>query len=114
MPSHADERRSCCPVACTLDLIGDRWTLLVVRDLFAGKTRYSEFAESPEGIATNILATRLRMLTDHGLAEQFHEAGRKHPAYRVTERGQSLAPVLQAVADWGLQNIHGTEARLSP
>lgn len=109
-----EAQRSCCPVACTLDVLGDKWTLLVMRDLMRGVSRYSDFLQSPEGIATNILATRLRMLTDHGLAEQFHEAGRKHPAYRVTERGQSLAPVLQAVADWGLQNIHGTEARLSP
>ena len=108
------EQRSCCPVACTLDLLGDKWTLLVIRDLMRGVSRYSDFLRSPEGIATNILATRLAMLTERGLAEQFHEEGRKRPAYRLTERGESLLPVLRAVADWGLQNIRDTEARLAP
>ncbi len=59
-------RRSNCPVACTLDLVGDRWTLLVVRDLIWGKTRFDEFLASPEGIATNILSSRLRLLEDLG------------------------------------------------
>lgn len=102
--------RSRCPIACTLDVLGDKWTLLVVRDLFRGVTRYSEFLRSPEGIATNILATRLAMLVDRGIAEQFSEPGRKRPAYRLTEMGKSLCPLLQSVTDWGLSNITGTEA----
>lgn len=111
--SKGNERRSVCPVACTLDLIGDKWTLLVVRDLFAGKSTYKEFAESPEGIATNILAERLTRLTDGGLVERTvtdKHSGRYH--YRLTEKGRSLGPVLHAVADWGLRNVPGTAARV--
>ena len=108
------DRRSCCPVACTLDLLGDRWTLLVVRDLFRGVDRYSGFARSPEGIATNILADRLDLLVVHGLAERFIPTGRKHARYRLTETGRSLEPVLRAVADWGLSHLPGTEAKLAP
>ena len=59
-------RRSQCPVACSLDLIGDRWTLLVVRDLFPGKSRFGDFASSPEGIPSNILAERLKRLEAAG------------------------------------------------
>ncbi|MEM0915169.1 MAG: helix-turn-helix domain-containing protein [Planctomycetota bacterium] len=108
------QRRSCCPVACTLDLLGDRWTLLVIRDLMRGVDRYSDFAASPEKIATNILADRLDQLVAHGIAERFTPPGRKHPRYRLTDRGHDLRPVLGAVADWGLRHIPGTEARLAP
>ncbi|MGP1273214.1 MAG: winged helix-turn-helix transcriptional regulator [Phycisphaerales bacterium] len=107
-------RRSCCPIACTLDLVGDRWTLLVLRDLFAGKRRYSAMARSPESIATNILADRLALLVDQGLAERVTPAGRKRAEYALTAKGRSLEPVLTAVARWGLEHIEGTEARLAP
>ncbi|MEM9372058.1 MAG: helix-turn-helix domain-containing protein [Planctomycetota bacterium] len=113
-PSDPSVRRSCCPVACTLDLLGDRWTLLVVRDLFRGVDRYSGFARSPEGIASNILADRLEMLVAHGVAERFVPEGRKQARYQLTESGRALGPVLQAVTSWGLANIQGTEAKLSP
>ena len=108
------DRRSCCPVACTLDLLGDRWTLLVIRDLFAGKRRFSEFARSPESLATNILADRLELLVTHGLAERVVPEGRKRADYALTDRGRSLESVLGAVARWGLKHIEGTEARLAP
>lgn len=107
-------RRSCCPVACTLDLVGDRWTLLVVRDLLRGIDRYSALTRSPEGIATNILADRLDALVRHGIAERFVPEGRKHARYRLTESGRALEAVLQAVANWGLKHISGTEAKLAP
>jgi len=105
-------RRSPCPVACTLDLVGDKWTLLVVRDLAFGKSQFKEFLASPEKIATNILADRLARLVEHGLAERFASSGRE--AYRLTAKGESLLPVLQSVADWGLAHIEGTEARMKP
>ena len=105
-------RRSPCPVACTLDLVGDKWTLLVVRDLAFGKSQFKEFLASPEKIATNILADRLARLVEHGLAERFGSSGRE--AYRLTAKGESLLPVLQSVADWGLAHIEGTEARMKP
>jgi len=102
--------RSPCPVACTLDLIGDRWTLLVIRDmLFFGKSRFEEFLASPEGISTNILTSRLRQLEELGLVER-HPYG-NHPrrmAYSLTEQGRSLRPVLRVLALWGLRHIAGT------
>ena len=117
MPPADPPRRSCCPIACTLDLIGDRWTLLVLRDLFAGRTRYSDFQRSPEGIATNILADRLELLVRHDLVDKHAEGlpnRRGHHTYRLTDKGRSLEPVLWAVAHWGLQHIEGTEARIVP
>jgi len=108
----ASPRRSCCPVACTLDLIGDRWTLLVVRDLFAGRTRFAEFARAPEGIASNILSQRLDALVASGLVERRSERGGGHAHYHLTARGRSLRPVLEALNAWGLEHIKGTEARV--
>ena len=108
MGSSDRDLRSCCPIACTLDLVGDRWTLLVIRDLMLGKSRFDQFIASPEGIATNILARRLRLLVDQGLAirEPDSEDGRK-VTYRLTERGESLRPVIKAIAAWGLESIEG-------
>ncbi len=109
------QSRSPCPLACTLDLVGDKWTLLVVRDLHLGKRYFKDFTASPEGIATNILSDRLARLVEAGLAEKFksdEQVGRE--AYRLTQKGRSLRPVLKAMLKWGLQNIEGTEARLLP
>lgn len=109
--SHA---RSVCPVACTLDMLGDKWTLLVVRDLFAGKSHYHEFAQSPEGIATNILADRLERLVRNGIAKARPSDVRAgSSAYVLTDRGRSLFPVLDAIKNWGLANIRGTQARVA-
>jgi DNA-binding HxlR family transcriptional regulator len=106
-------RRSVCPVACTLDLLGDRWTLLVVRDLFAGKTHYHEFAESPEGIATNVLAARLQRLCASGLVKTTSSTVRAGSrAYELTERGRSLRPILETIRDWGLANVRGTAVKV--
>jgi DNA-binding HxlR family transcriptional regulator len=102
-------RRSQCPVACSLDVIGDRWTLLVVRDLFAGKSRFGDFASSAERIPTNILAERLKRLEAAGLIES--TAYSEHPPrfdYSLTRRGQDLGPVLDAMANWGLEQFPGT------
>ncbi|HET8707186.1 MAG TPA: helix-turn-helix domain-containing protein, partial [Pseudomonadales bacterium] len=101
-----EEFRSQCPIACTLDLIGDRWTLLVLRDLFLGKSRYDEFLESPERISTNVLADRLKRLEMHGLLEkERYGSHRNRMQYRLTAKGRSLAPLLQGMARWGLENI---------
>ena len=106
-------RRSACPVACTLDLIGDKWTLLVIRDLFSGKTKFNDFIQSPEHIATNILAERLARLEEHGLVErQTCDAHAGRCDYVLTAKGLTLLPVLRAVAHWGLQHIEGTAARI--
>ena len=110
-----NRRRSICPVACALEIFGDRWTLLLIRDMACGKSLFKEFSSSPERIATNILAARLERLVADGLAEPFmprHGGGRS--GYRLTEKGGSLLPVLSTIADWGLQHISGTEARMRP
>jgi DNA-binding HxlR family transcriptional regulator len=108
-------RRSSCPVACSLDIFGDRWTLLIVRDLFYGRARFKDFTASPEGIPTNILADRLERLQANGVAEQIPaEDGTKRLAYRLTEKGKALGPVLKAVRDWGLAWDKSTRAGLKP
>lgn len=106
-------RRSPCPVACALDLLGDRWTLLVVRDLFLGRSRFRDFASSPEGIPTNILSERLERLVGHGIAERVPaEDGTKRQAYRLTAKGRALQPALVALRDWGLKWERGTKVKL--
>ncbi len=111
----AETRRSPCPVACSLDVFGDRWTLLVVRDLVMGAERFKEFTASPEGIPTNVLADRLQRLQHHGVIEQVPAAdGTRHPAYRLTAKGKALHPVLAAMRDWGLAWEKGTRAMLKP
>jgi DNA-binding HxlR family transcriptional regulator len=108
-------QRSPCPVACTLDVIGDRWTLLVVRDLMRGVSRFSDFLLAPEAIATNILTVRLNRLVETGIAERvpsIETAGRS--AYRLTPLGETLRPVMEAIASWGLTYLPGTQSRLKP
>src|SRR5438445_8770731 len=103
------QRRSSCPVACALDLLGDRWTLLLIRDLFAGKSRFGEFLASPEHIPTNILAERLKRLERAGVIACTPYS--EHPPrvdYHLTERGRALAPVVNAIAAWGLEQFPGT------
>ena len=102
-------RRSECAIACTLDLIGDKWTLLVVRDLFFGKTRYKEFQESDEKIPTNILAARLQRLEEAGLI--FRTPYQDRPVryeYHLTETGRTLGPVLKSIVKWALKELPGT------
>jgi DNA-binding HxlR family transcriptional regulator len=110
-----NKRRSPCPIACVLDLLGDKWTLLLIRDMWLGRSHFKEFLSSPEGIATNILSDRLERLVEAGLAERYASdelPGRE--AYRLTRKGASLKPVLQSIADWGLEHLEGTERRLKP
>lgn len=104
-------RRSPCPLACTLDLIGDRWTLLVIRDMmFFHKQRFEEFLDSPEGISTNILSNRLKLLEELGLAEkQPYSNHSRRMSYQLTERGNSLRPVLKTMIAWGLKHIPETQ-----
>ena len=107
------DRRSPCPVACSLDIFGDRWSLLVIRDLILGAERFKEFTSSPEGIPTNILADRLARLVDHGVVEQVPAAdGSRHSAYRLTEKGRALRPVLVEMRNWGLAWEKGTRVRV--
>ena len=108
-------RRSPCPVACSLDIFGDRWTLLLIRDLFLGRARFKEFLAAPEGIPTNVLADRLERLRAHGLIEQMPAAdGTKRLAYRLTNKGKALGPVVKGIRDWGLAWDKSTRVPLEP
>jgi DNA-binding HxlR family transcriptional regulator len=104
--------RSPCPIACTLDLLGDKWTLLVVRDLLLGKKTYSEFQKSPERVPTNILAERLKRLQAAGVVrrDKYQERPARY-AYLLTDKGRDLAPVLSAMIDWGSRYVEGTLTR---
>jgi len=110
-----EARRSPCPVACALDIFGDRWTLLVIRDLMLGRNRFKDFVGSPEGIPTNILSDRLERLQERGMVEQVPaKEGGKRMAYALTEKGRSLLPILGAIRDWGLEWEPGTELLMTP
>ncbi len=106
-------RRSPCPVACSLDLMGDRWTLLVIRDLILGKSRFKDFLASPEGIPTNILTDRLKRLLKRCVVVQIKDSeGSRHLAYQLTEKGEALLPVVKAMKEWGLKWEKGSRAEL--
>lgn len=107
--SSAVHDRSDCPLACTLDLLGDRWTLLVVRDLLRGHRRFGDFLTSPEGIPTNILTERLKRLEQAGLLEKtaYQENPVRHE-YAPTAKCRELKPILVAAAQWGNKHIPGT------
>lgn len=102
-------KRSICPVANTLDILGDKWTLLVVRDLLLGKQTYSELQNSEEGIPTNILAERLKRLQQAGIVEkrQYQDRPARY-AYSLTEMGRELGPVLRSMISWANRYIPGT------
>lgn len=103
-----------CPVNFAMDKFGDRWSLLVVRDLmFLGKRRYNEFLTSWEGISTNILADRLKQLQAQGLVEKFPDPDNGRTAiYLLTDYGLSLYPLMLEVMRWGLQ--HDGRAEVMP
>lgn len=105
-------RRSTCPIANTLDELGDRWSLLIIRDLFGGKHRFEEFLGSAEKISTNILTDRLKRLEQLGLiTKKPYGLHSRRMDYELTERGRSLSPVLEAIIGWGLEHIEGTVGR---
>ncbi|HVU31929.1 MAG TPA: helix-turn-helix domain-containing protein [Opitutaceae bacterium] len=104
-------RRSSCPISCALDILGDRWSLLIVRDLFRGLSRYGEFAAGPEGIPTNILADRLVRLEDAGiLTSTAYQQNPPRYAYALSAKGRALKPILAALAGWSLQHVPRTSA----
>jgi DNA-binding HxlR family transcriptional regulator len=105
-------RRSGCPISYSLDILGDRWTLLLVRDIaIAGKHTFGEFLASDEGIATNILADRLARLVCAGVLRQEPLPGTgRRSGYYLTERGLGLIPVLLDLVVWGAHNDPHTEA----
>jgi DNA-binding HxlR family transcriptional regulator len=100
-----------CPVAKSLDLIGDRWTLLVVRDLLGGPRRFRDLQGSLAGIAPNLLSDRLKLMEDHGLLARHLYSDRPPRAeYTLTDRGRELGIVIGALAAWGSRHVHRATA----
>ena len=98
-----------CPIARTLDVIGDRWTLLIIRDLFMGSTKFGEFRQS-SGIPPKVLSARLKSLLENGITER--EVYSEHPLraeYHLTELGRSLLPIVLSIGMWGFENTFAGE-----
>jgi DNA-binding HxlR family transcriptional regulator len=92
-----------CPVGAALNVVGERWALLIVRDLILGPRRYSELQKGLGGIPTDILASRLRTLQEHGVVRQVGEG--RAQGYELTEAGQALGPVLRELGRWGADRL---------
>lgn len=95
-------RRSDCPVSNILDYVGDKWSFLIIRDIaLDGKRSYSQFLESDEGIATNILANRLSNLEQAGIISKLPDpSDRRKKIYQLTEQGKDLLPILVEMIVW--------------
>ncbi|NBV52898.1 MAG: transcriptional regulator [Verrucomicrobia bacterium] len=109
--------RSACPICSALDVLGDRWTMLIVRDLIVhGPRTYSELLDSREGIATNILADRLSLLSSLMLVERVNpDSPARNNAFRLTKGGEALRPVLEGLGKWAqvnLKNFHQDMLRM--
>ena len=100
------KQRSTCPVSTSLDVLGDKWTLLILRDIvFVGKSTYGQFLQSAEKMATNILADRLAMLEAQGLLTKAVAADKKSKfTYRLTEKGVDVVPILVELILWGARH----------
>jgi DNA-binding HxlR family transcriptional regulator len=98
-------KRSACPISYTLDILGDKWSLLILRDMiFAGKSAYGEFLGSEEKIATNILADRLALLESQGIIHKAVSPTNKAKfVYTLTEKGIALLPMIMEITIWGAQ-----------
>jgi DNA-binding HxlR family transcriptional regulator len=91
-----------CPVARTLNVVGDRWTILILRDLSWGRRRFADLLKSLDGISTNLLADRLKRLEEHGMVERvFYSEHPPRAAYKLSMKGKAFVPVLQALRDYG-------------
>jgi len=97
------KNRSDCPISCSLDVFGDKWSLLIIRDIMLrGKVSYSEFLESEERISTNILANRLTVLEEENIISKSVSSTNKSKFnYSLTEKGVDLLPIVIEIMDWG-------------
>ena len=111
-----NKRRSDCPLSCGLEVFGDKWTLLIVRDMFMfGKKNFKEFIISDEKIATNILTNRLQKMLQNGLIlKEIDKRNKLIINYSLTEKGFDLAPVAAAVLNWGKIYISDTKDVVMP
>ena len=106
-----DERRSGCPINLTLEVLGDKWSLLILRDMiFGGKRHFRELMRSQEGISSNILADRLRMLVAEELLTKTDDPTHKQKAiYNLTEKAIELVPVFAHIGAWGRKHLPASE-----
>lgn len=97
-----NKKRSDCPLSCSLDVFGDKWSLLIIRDLiFFKKSTYNDFLKSAEGIATNILASRLKALEENGVIEKSeHPDSKAKILYSLTQKGIDLLPMIMEAYIW--------------
>src|SRR5713226_719632 len=109
---HKHQRRSDCPINFALELFGDPWLLLIIRDIvYFGKKTYGEFLASEEGMATNMLATRLAHLEHQGLlVKKLSEQDKRNEEYVLTEKGLDVIPVLVELANWSAEHDPHTAA----
>jgi len=101
------DRRSDCPVACSLDVLGDKWSLLIIRDMgYYGKSTFKDFEKSEEGIATNILSNRLKKMMDHGIIhKEQSESNKLVYHYSLTKKGVDLAAPIIGLSRWAVKYI---------
>ncbi len=101
-PRNAPERTVRCPVASALDIVGDRWTLLIVRDLLRGQTRFTQLRRSVEGVTTSLLSDRLKLLEREGIIERrFYSDHPPRAEYVLTKKGHGLGVIVGALSVWG-------------
>ncbi|MBK9212578.1 MAG: helix-turn-helix transcriptional regulator [Saprospiraceae bacterium] len=96
------KKRSDCPISCSLDVLGDKWSLLIVRDLLEKQqSTYGDFLKAEEKIATNILATRLQMLEENGIISKLdHPESKAKVLYKLTKKGIDLLPIIVEFGFW--------------
>ena len=98
--------RSGCPLASALDVVGDKWSLIIIRDMFIERSTFKEFLAGPEGIASNILSQRLKWLREHGIINfAYKKANQKVKHYYLTDKGIDLYPSMYEIMAWSQKNI---------
>lgn len=104
--------RSHCAVNYGVEIFGDRWSLLIIRDIiFSGKNTYGQFLKSEEGIATNVLASRLAFLEEQGILARSPSPDGRKDFYSLTEKGLDLIPIVLSIGLWSLQHDANSSAR---
>ena len=105
-----NNNRSNCSISCALEIIGDKWTLLIIRNIIIGKSKsFGDFRASPEKIASNILSDRLEKMVSNGiLKKRVNKENKLKFDYTLTKVGKELEPVIMAISTWGHQTIKGT------
>jgi len=100
-----NKNRSSCPLVNILDIIGDKWSLVIIRDIFVAKKSYGEFLSSPENISTSVLASRLQLLEKAGLIKhRLSISDKKVKLYYLTDKGIDLYPILYEMFNWSKRN----------